>query len=313
MKKIYGRVLVKESNAGIPNLVIAAYDSDRTTQGIASISSLNLRESMPESLGHLGKRIGSVLTNQDGVFAFSSDELDFSGNETRPDLLIVVFAPEDIRDVKRPYPLPPEQRILYISSIPRNDAGSEEAYIIRLLQAQLDEHQIPSNTSQRIDNKSETASLHLFNAIEQAYIFRDNLKVKLAPRMQVESDKAAEIRASAKEKFKNLSAIPKHLKNRKRLLKDPSHLERMQNEVIIKSCERFNEIQGKFRLTLSEDDLQTIGLKIDNGKITGRIEKDELKKKFEANRGVTDLIRVRDINIPSAEDLVNKYIAEHEK
>ena len=134
MRQIYGYVFVKETNLGIPNLVVAVYDSEKSIQEI-------IRKHSQEkyfSTEDFGKRVGSVLTNQEGKFIFSAEDLEFQGNEARIDLLIVVFAPEDIRNRDEPYPLPPDERILYISTVPRDDAGSVEAFVIRLLQAQVD-------------------------------------------------------------------------------------------------------------------------------------------------------------------------------
>ena len=143
MKQISGHVLVKETNLGIPDLIVAAYDSGRP-----------IRESLrrgPDgkglSLQDAGRRIGSVLTEPDGRFVLTSEDLEFQGNEQRPNLLIIVFAPEDVQGLDMPYPLPPEERILYISAVPRNDAGAEEAFTIRLLQAQLDHFDLKAGAS----------------------------------------------------------------------------------------------------------------------------------------------------------------------
>src|SRR6266508_3896534 len=145
MKQISGYVLVKETNSGVPNLVVTAYDSKKPIQeiiaGDANRRNLTLKD--------LGKRIGSVLTDQDGKFILKSEDLEFPGNESRPDLLIIIFALEDIQKMNEPYPLPPEERVLYISTVPRADAGAEKAFVIRLLQAQLDHFHISIVTSTR--------------------------------------------------------------------------------------------------------------------------------------------------------------------
>src|SRR5213080_848800 len=117
MKQIYGYVLVKQTNYGVPNLVVTAYDSEKSQEELRA----NNSKEGSFSLENLGKRLGSILTGQDGKFVLQSEELEFQGNESRPDLLIVVFAPEDIQAVDNPFPLPPEERVLYISAIPRTD------------------------------------------------------------------------------------------------------------------------------------------------------------------------------------------------
>ena len=100
-----------------------------------------------------------MLTNQDGKFVLTPEDLEFPGNEPRPDLVIVVFAPEDIHDGQFPYPRPPEDRILYMSIVARFDAGAQEAFVIRLLQSQLDRHQIDINASRLAGLLARTAGL----------------------------------------------------------------------------------------------------------------------------------------------------------
>ncbi len=174
MKTIYGRVLVKESNAGVSNLVVAACDSER---GIQNISAVPVTDNASAPLTErLGKRIGSVLTGQDGTFTFSFDDAHFTGNDVRPDLLIVVFAPEDTQGPTNPYPLPAEQRVLYISRTPRADAGSEESYIIRLLQAQLDNFSISAPSTSSSVKSAEITNANFAAAIESSYISREQLK-----------------------------------------------------------------------------------------------------------------------------------------
>ena len=111
MKQISGFVLVKETNSPVPNLVVMAYDSEKSMQAIMA----KRREENDLSFEDLGKRIGSVLTGPDGKFILKSEELEFQGNESRPDLLILILAPEDIQGIDDPFPLPPERRVLYIS------------------------------------------------------------------------------------------------------------------------------------------------------------------------------------------------------
>src|SRR5206468_12951748 len=120
MKQICGYVLVKETNSGVPNLVVTAYDCEKSIEEIIA----DHREKNGASLEKLGKRIGSVLTDQDGKFTLKSNELEFQGNESRPDLLIVILAPEDIQGIDDPFPLSQEKRVLYMSTVPRTDAGA---------------------------------------------------------------------------------------------------------------------------------------------------------------------------------------------
>lgn len=195
MKKLCGYVLVKETNSGVANLVVTAYDSEKSIREIKT----DYRNRNAFSVAALGKRIGSVLTDRAGRFILNSEYLEFQGNESRPDLLIVIFAPEDIQQLEEPYPASPEDRILYISAVPRLEAGAEEAFVIRLLQAQIDKFQISVGNSA---TENEANTNRLANAIESNWQLQDNLRDQLKPRLKAEQRKSDKFRKRAEEKSK---------------------------------------------------------------------------------------------------------------
>ncbi len=118
MFKIFGNITVKETEEGIPNLVVAAFDTDQEQFDLD-----HLRAGTSE--GALADRIGSVLTDANGHFELTFEKADFqlSDQEQRPDLMLVVFAPEDSRSANEPSPLTPQERVLHVSRVPRQDAG----------------------------------------------------------------------------------------------------------------------------------------------------------------------------------------------
>lgn len=258
MKRIYGSVLVKETNSGVPNLVVVAYDSEKTMQEIIS----NHKEGSftPQFIEKLGKRMGSVLTDSDGKFEVNSELLDFQGNESRPDLLLVILAPEDVIDEKHPFPLPPEKRILYISSVSRTDAGAEEAYIIRLRQSQLDHHKIKVTSTQ-----DETNGDQFVSSINLAWRFKENMREQLQPYIRKQYDEVKKIKDEAKHKFRNLTAIPKHQREHRHLLIDPEKLRSIHKLAITdglngKGFKKLNDGTSSltFNVTQSEWDLLNV-------------------------------------------------------
>src|SRR5947207_2756444 len=111
MRQIVGYVLIKETNAGVPNLVVTAYDGD------IAVEDLQKHRPTAVMMQKLGRRISSVLTGSDGRFVLTAEDLAFTGNEPRPDLAVVIYAPEDVQDPQHPYPAPPERRVLYMSVV----------------------------------------------------------------------------------------------------------------------------------------------------------------------------------------------------
>lgn len=312
MKQIFGYVLVKETNVGIPNLVVAAYDSEKSMQEIVA----SRRAKKDFSPDDLGRRISSVLTDQSGKFTLNRNELEFQGNESRLDLLIVVFAPDDVQNIDEPFPLPSEQRILYVSTVRRQDAGAEEAFVIRLLQAQLDHFHIPISATMQ---GSEGDVQSYVDSVQKTVQFRDTLRKKLQPSLQKEQKKAEKIQQLAQGKVKNLSAIPQYLRegkirNNQFLINGKqdlaSNLVAKQDEAIANGLKRFQTRQPVMRLTLTKNDLEDLGLREVEGKIAGEVDP---KKLFEKTRALTkgvDLVKVRGLNNPSPEELERKYLIE---
>ena len=77
MRKISGCILVQGSNVGVPNLVVSAHDARDVADSAANERTL-------DGLVHqLGRRLGSVLTDDAGQFVLSGEDLQFEGNEAR--------------------------------------------------------------------------------------------------------------------------------------------------------------------------------------------------------------------------------------
>ena len=317
MKKIHGKILLKETGEGIANLVIAAFDSEMPWKEILSLR--DLRKEGKFDIGKLGKRIGSVLSDREGRFLLNQEDLQFEGVESRPDLILAVFAPEDILDIDDPFPRSAEDRLLYVSVAPRNDAGSEEAFIIRLLRAQLERYGIDVRTS---SNQSQSESSSLANAIEKTWSLKDELKDKTKGRARWEMAKTDEIRDRAAKKVAGLSALPLHLRdgkeekngmrnnsfliNGKKEL--PEKLNTLQMEVVDQGLKKMGNAKPTLRLRLNSTDLKELGLKVAKGKITGKVDPKILGAKVQSLMNGVDLIRVKGLNNPSPDELEKKYL-----
>jgi len=145
MNKISGKIVLKESGIGIPDLLVSIIDIDPKTQPeeiIASFVDGNNAPIAATGQGFPGDRIGSVLTNTNGTFelAYEDDEFKIRNeNEKRPDLFLIVQAPEESgRDFK--------SRILFTSIAFRQNAGRTEQFLIWLTTEQLKNADIPLPT-----------------------------------------------------------------------------------------------------------------------------------------------------------------------
>ncbi|KIC95482.1 hypothetical protein [Flavihumibacter solisilvae] len=130
---ITGKVVEKETSTGIANVVVVIYDFDpggRPEEEIpgAHQPGATLAPPVNANRPNLGDRLGSVLTSNDGSFVLNYSEPEFrrqSPDEQRPDLLLMVQAPEDADSLQEP-------SMLFVSKALRQNSGRIESYFIRI-------------------------------------------------------------------------------------------------------------------------------------------------------------------------------------
>ena len=146
---IVGRVILKESGLGIPDLLVVVHDSERPSIVASSGAVVTVP---PNSVG-AGQSIGSVLTAADGSFSLNYEDTELRANagKGRPDLSVTVLAPED-----GDHGGPP--KILFKSSTSRQNAGRTESFLIRLTAAQLKDAgiDVPQKDGEGADKQIKT-------------------------------------------------------------------------------------------------------------------------------------------------------------
>jgi hypothetical protein len=167
---ISGKILHKESGNGIADLLVELFDLDswadpeikdagtiaREGPGTPSDPMSSIARGDVSGLYRIAERIGSVITDASGKFVIEISARDFNlpgKTEQRPDLVLLVLAPDEPG-------LDVNKRLLHLSKDIYFNAGSKEAYIIRLSTALLKEKDIAiatpaaetrEATQQRID------------------------------------------------------------------------------------------------------------------------------------------------------------------
>jgi len=139
---IRGKVTLKESGAGIPDLLVVIYDLDPGTkpeEGSETRDPVITRSANAPPSFLQGDRLGSVITAQDGTWSLSYEDPEFriaNPTEKRPDLQLMVLAPEDADTAGPPV-------VLFDSKVLRANAGRTEGYLIRITSKQLLEADVP--------------------------------------------------------------------------------------------------------------------------------------------------------------------------
>lgn len=127
MNEIHGKVLIKETGSGVPDLLIVVYDLDPMIETEEVLRVITDDKSSDIWKKIMGDRLASVLTDENGKFDLQYEDSQFQvrDRERRPDIALFVVAPED--PSTDPCPI-----ILHVSYGTRRNAGRIEHYVIKL-------------------------------------------------------------------------------------------------------------------------------------------------------------------------------------
>lgn len=154
---ITGKILHKESGNGIADLLVELFDLDSWADPEGGESSATARDAATiardpasiisgdiSNLYKVAERIASVMTKPSGEFVIEVNPKDFNlprKTEQKPDLVLLVLAPDEPG-------LDLSKRLLHFAKDIRFNAGTNEAYIIRLPTALLKEKEISFGAQQ---------------------------------------------------------------------------------------------------------------------------------------------------------------------
>jgi hypothetical protein len=130
MNEVSGQITVKETGVGVSAVLVHVFDVDPKTPPVddAFARPAGVTEALWEKLQ--ADRIGSVATDPEGRFRLVYDDSAFrvrNAGEVRPDLLLVVTAPEEPGERERGCP-----EILHVSCGIRANSGRFEGFVIQL-------------------------------------------------------------------------------------------------------------------------------------------------------------------------------------
>lgn len=186
MNKISGRVILKETGLGIPDLLVVIHDVDPGTTpeetlpaGGASSGTRTARTTSARgaaaaaasSRAGIGDRLGSRLTSPTGAFDFEYEDEEFqirNAEERRPDLLLLVVAPEEPG-------IDEESRVLFTSRDIRQNAGRTEQYLIRIPGDVLKKAGVPLPLDPAVAREESRSVIGKF---EQAVIYRKDIETE---------------------------------------------------------------------------------------------------------------------------------------
>ncbi|MCA9734978.1 MAG: hypothetical protein H6696_14820 [Deferribacteres bacterium] len=288
MNKISGKIIVKESGIGIPNLLIVFYDYDPKSQPGDIITSQQSDANFWS--GIKGDRIGSVLTDKTGSFTleFEDDvflEKNANDSDARPDLLLFVLGPEDTLDEPAdiPYAASPKKQILHYSHVMRANAGRTENYIIRLRTKQLENAEIPIPAA---PTPGVADSTNITNVLEESFKLQNQISRKLASHARKKAKQVNDAEKAAQTAFQNFypSAIPKTVRADTSYLAPGKNLRIAQRNLIQRRLNAWKKPASKqsIQFILTKGEVEEIGLAIhDDGTVEGEVGADEVVGRVE--------------------------------
>lgn len=255
MKKIFGRVLLKETNGGIANLVVAAFHQERDC----------VLEQPLQHLDHLGERLGSTLTDADGNFELDTTACEPAGGSARPNLCLAVFAPEDAVSAHHPAPQPPEKRLLHFSTVARHHAGAVEAYVIRILKTQLDHYGISSTTVPLGQRDEDTLLTHFVGSVGQMWTTQERVLSELKPQLSKQVERATALRETAKKKLAKFSAVPLKLRSHPLFVPAGTDPAAAQSNAVKAGMTRVSQYSKSVALRFTDTELSNLGVPTGTG------------------------------------------------
>lgn len=261
VNSISGKVLLKETGMGIPDLLVVIYDLDpgvRLDEPFGNFEPTGIAPLPPQ--GQLGDRIGSILTAADGSWTLSYEDEEFrqlNQVEKRPDIQLMVLAPEDADSQAPPI-------VLFNSKVLRVNSGRTEAYLIRLTAEQLKAAQIPVPSEPQSASVSDSRIRQYRQKKTDAKALREGMK---AVNTEFETEDAPhneELRKTVKDLILPDRAVLTSMFN---FVKEDAAIEDVQKKVFIKGSDDIDSVVNnidpnnpepgkgiKMHLILTDDD-----------------------------------------------------------
>jgi hypothetical protein len=244
MNRVSGRIVLRETNLGIPHLRVTAYDTNSSTP------SSSRKPRPPHGNGEASwDRLGSNVTGVGGAFDLTYEDHRSTGdNNTRPNLALLISTAEESGKLGQNEAAP-------VATITRRNAASDENFLITLDKRQLTAAGIPiprdpSDADHLIEQRRIAAKRQQKLRAESNRLFVERLKERR------EFAKRAE---PAFEKFLSaVSAIPEERRN----LRDTRYVPRGTsvvdaNKAVMQSGirERINRATAVGAIALSDDEV----------------------------------------------------------
>lgn len=240
MNTIIGKITLKETGIGIPDLLVVIYDLDPGAKPEENFVE-SADGSEPSKILPHGDRIGSVITTRDGSWTMSYEDSEYrvlNPTEKRPDLLLMVLAPEDADSDDPP-------TILFRSKLLRINSGRNEAFLIRLTEKQLIESKINLPSQEKVDSTTEEKKQNYREMKTAQKALKAGIKEINEEFEAAENPQILQLR----EVFKNAILPNKDVLNSMfNFVNETNTIEEVQDKVFVKGSDRIDQLLDKINI-----------------------------------------------------------------
>lgn len=249
MNQVCGKVFLKETNVGIPDLLVEIYDVDPGTRPEEIFRAHVPTKSDPTlaSAATLGraKRVVSGVTRDNGSFEFEYEDSDLRRN-----LLLIVRAPEEMDSEST-------RNILHFSKDIRQEASSKEVYMIRIPTEKLLAAGLSAPTGVPLDVEEPDAILQKVNlAVSRQVKIKREIQKIAAKQVAAERQRTARIDKAVENRLlEKLTGVPDNLAERLNYVPPGANVEAAMFRTLNKSIEeKINKNRpAKGYIVLSEE------------------------------------------------------------
>ena len=211
MNQITGRVVLKESGMGIPDLLVSVYDIDTDTQPPVLRAAV-VGGDHGAVLAGAGCRVGGVITDKFGAFKLTHDYesqlVSGSAPPRRPALFLVVQAPDEMGD---------GAAVLYASPDIRRHAGRVEEYRIQLTAEQMRSAGLsaPSGTTEPELEQPQSIIHDVGEAMKRHALVTEEMRRLASEQVAQARTRAQQVETVLHERLvEHLTGVPQNLRDR---------------------------------------------------------------------------------------------------
>lgn len=282
MNTVSGEVLLKETNVGVPRLLIEIYDIGSRKQPAAPVGKAGGKASAKQSQkangraqpNQFGDRLGSGMTGLDGSFEIKYEDVNPpqpNRKAQRPNLLLIVRSPEEMNVAST-------ANILHLSNDIRRNASATEVYSIHIPHAKLVAAGLstPTQFAADVDEPEAVIQKVQLNVTRQLKI-KEAVQKIAAEQVAAERQRTTEIETAVETRLREkLTGIPETLSERLNFVPAGANVEKAMFRTMNKSikekintnsrakgyvvlteqqAELFKDANGEFRDDISAEEL----------------------------------------------------------